>query len=100
MKPVLSFVPICALLALTSCSQSPEKLLAAANKFHENKKYQEASILYQKVVMKDKTNAEAYYREGLNLLDDGKVADAVPFLRRAVDLKPSNTDAEVKLAEI
>lgn len=75
-------------------------MLATANKFHENKKYQEASILYQKVILKDKTNAEAYYREGLNLLDDGKVADAVPFLRRAVDLKPSNSDAEVKLAEI
>ncbi len=100
MKPVLAFVPICALLVLTGCSQSPEKLLAAANKYHQNKEYQKASILYQKVVIKDKTNAEAYYREGLNLLDYGKIAESVPFLRRAVDLRPGNSDAEVKLAEI
>jgi hypothetical protein len=49
----------CALVLLAGCSQSPEKLLTAANKYHQNKKYQEASILYRKVLLKDKTNAEA-----------------------------------------
>jgi tetratricopeptide (TPR) repeat protein len=91
---------ICALALLTGCSQSPEKLLTAANKYHQNKKYQEASILYRKVLLKDKTNAEAYYREGLNLLDQAKVSEAASYLRRAVDLRPSNTDAAVKLSEI
>jgi tetratricopeptide (TPR) repeat protein len=91
---------ICILALLTGCSQSPEKLLAAANKYHQNKKYQEASILYRKVLLKDKTNAEAYYREGLNLLDQAKVSEAASYLRRAVDLRPSNTDAAVKLSEI
>jgi tetratricopeptide (TPR) repeat protein len=91
---------ICALVLLTGCSQSPEKLLTAANKYHQNKKYQEASILYRKVLLKDKTNAEAYYREGLNLLDQAKVSEAASYLRRAVDLRPSNTDAAVKLSEI
>lgn len=87
-------------LLLTSCSQSPEKLLATANKYHQKQKYKEASILYQKVISKDKTNAEAYYREGLNLLDQRQPGEASKFLRRAVDLKPDNTDAELKLAEI
>jgi tetratricopeptide (TPR) repeat protein len=100
MKQVLAFVSVCALFMLTSCSQSSEKLLAAANKYHQAKKYQDASILYQKAIAKDKLNAEAYYREGLNLLDDQKVGEAVSFLRRAVDLKPSNADAATKLAEI
>jgi tetratricopeptide (TPR) repeat protein len=90
----------CALVLLAGCSQSPEKLLTAANKYHQNKKYQEASILYRKVLLKDKTNAEAYYREGLNLLDQAKVSEAASYLRRAVDLRPSNTDAAVKLSEI
>jgi len=85
---------------LASCSQSSESLVAAANKYHKNKQYQEASILYQKAIAKDKLNAEAYYREGLNLLDDSKVAESVSFLRRAVDLKPANSDAATKLAEI
>jgi len=100
MKQVLALVPVCALLLLTGCSQSSEKLLAAANKYHQAKKYQEASILYQKAIAKDKLNAEAYYREGLNLLDDQKVGEAVSFLRRAIDLKPKNIDATTKLAEI
>ncbi len=91
---------VCACLFLTSCTQSSEKLLAAANKYHEKKQYQEASILYQKAIAKDKLNAEAYYREGLNLIDDKKISEAVNYLRRAVDLKPGNVDATTKLAEI
>jgi tetratricopeptide (TPR) repeat protein len=100
MKSVLASVTLCALLLAAGCSQSPEKLLATGNKYRANKKYDEASILYQKVLVKDKTNAEAYYLLGLNYLDQGKIAEAAQALRRAIDLKPSNTDAEIKLAEI
>jgi len=100
MKYALALTAICALLLNTGCSQSPEKLVAAGNKYHDKKKYKEASILYQKAIVKDKTNAEAYYREGLNLVDDGNISEAAKFFRRAVDLKPDNTDAEAKLAEI
>ena len=100
MKYAFALASLCALLFSGACTQSPEKLLATANKYHQNKKFKEASILYQKVIAKDKTNAEAYYREGLNLIDDHQPIQAMGFLRRAVDLKPSNTDAEVKLAEI
>ena len=100
MKRSLALAPLCALLFLTACSQSPEKLLATANKYHDNHRYKEASILYQKVISKDKTNAEAYYRQGLNLLDLREPGQAAGFLRRAVDLKPDNSDAATKLAEI
>ncbi|MDQ2840217.1 MAG: tetratricopeptide repeat protein [Acidobacteriota bacterium] len=100
MKYVFALVSLCALLFSGACTQSPEKLLATANKYHQNKKFKEASILYQKVISKDKTNSEAYYREGLNLVDDHQPIQAMGFLRRAVDLKPANTDAEVKLSEI
>lgn len=97
----LAAVPtICALAILAGCSQSPEKLIATANKYHARHKYKEASILYQKAILKDKTNAEAYYREGLNLLDERDPINAVKYLRRAIDLNPKNTDAETKLAEI
>ncbi len=100
MKYFISLAGVCALLFSSACSQSPEKLIASGNRYHENKKFREASILYQKAIAKDKTNAEAYYREGLNLLDDGNLMEATKYLRRAIDLKPSNTDAETKLAEI
>src|SRR6185437_11521592 len=100
MKRLIALAPVCALLILTACIQSPEKLVATANKYHAKKRYKEASILYQKAIAKDKTYAEAYYREGLNLLDEGSWPEAVKFLRRAVDLKPDNIDAGAKLAEI
>jgi tetratricopeptide (TPR) repeat protein len=100
MKYLAACAPLCAVLLLTGCAQSPQKLVATANKYHQNKKYTEASILYQKAIAKDKTNEEAYYREGLNLIDSGQPGQAAPYLRRAVDLKSDNTDAAAKLAEI
>ncbi len=100
MKCVFVLASACVLLLSSGCTQNPKKLMTTANRYHQNKKYKEASILYQKVIAKDKTNAEAYYREGLNLIDEHQPAQAVGYLRRAVDLKPDNTDAAVKLAEI
>ncbi len=93
MKYIFAFLSLAAMLFSAACTQSPEKLMATANKYHENKRYKEASILYQKVITKDKTNAEAYYREALNLLDDHQPIQAIGFLRRAIDLRPDNTDA-------
>src|SRR4051794_8052913 len=105
MKFALTATAVCAFLLSTACTQSPEKLIATGNRYHDKKKFKEASILYQKAIAKDKTSAEAYYREGLNLIDSAyqnpaAYGEAVKFLRRAIDLKPENTDAEAKLAEI
>lgn len=105
MKFALTATAVCAFLLSTACTQSPENLIATGNRYHDRKKFKEASILYQKAIAKDKTNAEAYYREGLNLIDSAyqdpnAYREAVKFLRRAIDLKPENTDAETKLAEI
>lgn len=100
MKYWIVCVQILAFCLLTACNQSPQRLLEAANKYHANKKYKEASILYRKAITRDKKFGEAYYREGLNLLDQNQPVEASKFLRRAVDLQPDNSDAETKLAEI
>src|SRR5437763_1626703 len=100
MKYFLALITLSAVLFSTACSQSSEKLLAAANRYHEKQKFKEASILYQKAILKDKTNAEAYYRQGINLVDQHDLGEAAKYFRRAVDLKPENTDAAAKLAEI
>jgi tetratricopeptide (TPR) repeat protein len=100
MKYIFAFLSLAAMLLSSACTQSPERLMATANRYHENKRYKEASILYQKVITKDKTNAEAYYREAVNLLDDHQPIQAIGFLRRAIDLRPDNIDAQVKLSEI
>src|SRR5581483_10180715 len=100
MKYVAASALVGAFLLSSACTQSPQKLVEAGNRYHDSKKYKEASILYQKTLTKDKTYAEAYYREGLNLLDSGNPTGAANFLRRAIDLQPANTDADAKLAEI
>lgn len=100
MKSLAVSVSICALLFASACNQSPQRLVDAANRYHDKKKYQEASILYRKAISKDKTFEEAYYREGLNLLDQKNAIEASKFFRRAVDLNPNNTDAEIRLSEI
>lgn len=100
MKYLVAFVLAALLLFSAACSKSPQQLLADANRYHQEKKYKEASILYQKVIAKDKTNAEAYYREGLNLIELRNPVEAARYLRRAVDLKPDNVEAASKLADI
>ncbi len=100
MKAFSAHLCLFLLLWASACSKSPQHLVEAGNRYHDKKKYQEASILYRKAIAKDQTFADAYYREGLNLLDQNKAVEASKFFRRAVDLNPNNTDAEVKLSEI
>src|SRR5579884_617618 len=50
MKYIFAISSLAAILFSAACSQSPEKLLATANKYHDAKRYKEASILYQKVI--------------------------------------------------
>lgn len=100
MKSFVVSLSLGALLLLGACRQSPQRLVDAGNRYHDRKKFQEASILYRKAIAKDKTYADAYYREGLNLLDQKNAIEASKFFRRAVDLNSNNTDAEVKLSEI
>jgi tetratricopeptide (TPR) repeat protein len=100
MKCFSASLCVCLALFATACSQSPQRLVEAGNRYHDKHKYQEASILYRKAIAKDKTYGEAYYREGLNLLEQKNAVESAKFLRRAVDLNPNNSDAEVKLSEI
>jgi tetratricopeptide (TPR) repeat protein len=100
MKSLVAPLCVSLLMLASACSQSPQRLVEAGNRYHDKKKFQEASILYRKAIGKDKTYAEAYYREGLNLLEQKNAVESGKFLRRAVDLDPNNTDAEVKLSEI
>lgn len=100
MKSFSASLCLCFALLASACNQSPQRLVEAGNRYHDKHKLQEASILYRKAIAKDKTFADAYYREGLNLLEQKNPAEAAKFLRRAVDLNPTNADAEVKLSEI
>lgn len=95
-------------LALISCSRDPaylkEKYLDSGNKYYEQKRYKEASIMYRKAIEKDRRFGKAYYHLALVDLQLQQVANAVPALRNSVELLPKGTkesdDAILKLAEI
>jgi len=102
-KP-LKFLPILLLLVLAGCNRDPkvqaQRQLEQANKFFARGKYKEAAIMYKRALQKDMRFGEAYYRLGLTELKLGGYGDALRWLRRAVELQPTNTDAITKLADL
>jgi len=106
----MRFLIISALAAVTlvSCSRDPnylkQKYLDSGNKYFEQKRYREANIMYRKAIEKDRKFGPAYYRLALDDLQMQQVANAVPMLRRAVELLKAGTpdadDATLKLSEI
>ena len=97
-----------AAIALVSCNRDPsylkQKYLDSGNKYFEQKRYKEASIMYRKSELADRKFGPAYYHLALVYLKLEQVANAYPQLRRAVELLPPGTadadDATLKMAEI
>lgn len=95
-------------LCLVSCSRDPMKVrqayLESGNKYFDRGKYKEASIMYRNAVRTDPKFGEAYYHLALTELKLQHLANAVPPLRRAIELlSPKSVDyvdSNVKLAEI
>jgi tetratricopeptide (TPR) repeat protein len=97
-----------AAIALVSCSRDPnylkQKYLESGNKYFEQKRYKEASLMYRKSELTDRKFGPAYYRLALVYLQQGQIPNAYPQLRRAVELLPPGTadadDATLKMCEI
>jgi tetratricopeptide (TPR) repeat protein len=95
-------------LTLISCNRDPnylkQKYVESGKKYYDAGRYREASIMYRKAIEKDRRFGEAYYRLALTDLKSDRVANAVPALRRAVELLDHGTtesdDAILKLSEI
>lgn len=92
------------LAALLGCTLDPEaskqRLLETGNKYYENGKYKEASIIYRRAIQKDRRFGEAYYRLGLAEWELGRIQGAIGALTRAAELQPDNEDAYARLADI
>ena len=98
---------IAALATTISCSRDPEeikkKYIQAGNKYFTAGKYRQAAILYRSALRKDAKFAEAYYRWALAEIMLDELSEAVPPLRRAVELLPpgpESRDAKSRLADI
>ena len=93
-----------ACLLLMACNRDPQAMrdrcVASGNKYFQNGKYKEASILYRRALQFDPKSGEAYYRLGLVDLALREYGDAARALERATSLDPSNEEATVRLAEL
>lgn len=95
-------------LTLVNCSRDPQvvkkKYLESGNKYFDRAKYKEASIMYRRALSTDPKYGEAYYKLALTSLKLNQPANAVPALRRAIELLPAgnkdSNDANLNLAEI
>lgn len=87
-----------------SCTRDPNvlkrKYVESGNKYFDNGKYKEASLMYRKALQKDMRFGEAYYRLALADLKLGLFQEAVRALRRATELDPGNSDAYAILADL
>jgi len=93
-----------ACILLMACNRDPramrDKCIASGNKYFQNGKYKEASILYRRALQFDPKSGEAYYRLGLVDLALREYGEAARALERATSLDPGNEDATVGLAEL
>lgn len=97
-----------AAILLVSCSRDPDylkqKYLTSGNKYFDAARFKEASIMYRKAIETDRKFGAGYYHLALTNLKLGQVPNAVPALRRAIELlkpgTPEADDADLKLAEI
>ncbi len=95
-------------LALISCSRDPnylkQKYLESGNKYFDQKRFHEASIMYRKAIEKDRKFGLAYYKVALVDLELQQPSNAYPMLVRAEQLlKPGTTefdDTTLKLSEL
>jgi tetratricopeptide (TPR) repeat protein len=91
-------------LAGASCNRDPQvqkqKYLDSGNRYFNNSKYKEASIMYRRALKEDMRFGEAWYRLGLTELQTGRIVDALRALQRAVELQPENIEAQAKVGEI
>ncbi len=91
------------LLMLAGCGDSEsakKRLLETGQKYFDNGKLTEASIIYRKAIQKDPRFGEAYYRLGLVELRRNNFGEALRSLRRASELQLDNDDAHTKLGDL
>jgi tetratricopeptide (TPR) repeat protein len=101
----LKIVSLLALfLLVVGCNRDPkvqrQKYLESGNRYFNNGKFKEASIMYRRALQQDLRFGEAYYRLGLSELKLRRPVDAMRAFQRAVELQPDNEDAAAKLSEI
>jgi cytochrome c-type biogenesis protein CcmH/NrfG len=88
----------------TACQRSPEAKEAAhlkrAQEFFAKKDYNRTFLELRNASSLMPKDAEPYYQQGLVYLVTNSPAPAVIALRKAIELNPKHSNAQVKLAEL
>jgi tetratricopeptide (TPR) repeat protein len=92
------------LALLSSCARSPQarrdKYLADGKALLEKKDYTRAILNFRNAAQAMPNDAEAYYQLGLAALQLGDVRTGALSVKKAVELNPKHTAANLKLAEL
>src|ERR1017187_5470588 len=93
-----------AILALSACTQSPQakeaKYLEKGRKEFEKKNYAVAVLHLKNAMVAQPRDAEPYYQLGMTQMAVNDVNSAAAYFRKATELNPKHTAAQLKLAEL
>jgi tetratricopeptide (TPR) repeat protein len=89
-----------AVVLVTGCSKEAkkERLLSEADTYFKAGNYDKARVTYLNVIRLDAQNALAFERIGAMWQDDAAPLRAAPFLKKASELDPKNTQNRIRLA--
>src|SRR4051812_30716781 len=86
------------------CTQSPQakaaRFIKAGKAQFEKKDYSRAVLQFRNAVQATPADPEAYYQLGLAYMGTNDIKTAVMCFRKAADLNPKHTGAQLMLAEI
>jgi len=93
-----------AILVLSGCSQSPQvqeaRYLEKGKKEFQQKNYAVAILHLKNAMQAQPKDAEPYYQLGLAYLASNDFNTAAAYFRKATELNPKHTGAQLKLAEL
>lgn len=86
------------------CKSSPQsrerKFLGAGKALLAKKEFARASLEFRNAVQAMPADPEAYYQLGVSYLGSGRLVEAAGSFKKAIDLNPGYSDAQLKLAAI
>lgn len=87
-----------------ACKTSPQKkegrYLAAGKALLARNEFARASLEFRNAVQVMPADPEAYYQLGVSYLGAGHLVEAAGCFKKAIDLNPKRSDAQLRLAEI
>ena len=91
------------LIVVVSCSQDPAqkraKYMERGDGYFEKQEYNKAVIEYKNAIQAEPNFARGHYQLGLVYLKMSQPQLAFQELSKAVDIDPSNLDAQIKLGQ-